>query len=68
MVLTPKQEKPTLTTETFPCDLDTTSIGLMATQPSPDVFKRVMDEMLTYRTGEGIILVRATHTFALTRI
>ena len=68
MVLTPKQEKPALTTATFPCDLDTTSIGLMTTQPSADVFKLVMDEMLTYRTGEGIILVRATHTLALARI
>ncbi|KZV70680.1 HAD-like protein [Peniophora sp. CONT] len=50
------REKPMLTTDTFPCDLDTTSIGLMVTQPAPDVFARVMDEMLTYRTDEGIVL------------
>lgn len=53
-----------LTTDAFPCDLDTTSIGLTVTQPAPEVFSRVMDEMLMYRTDEGIVLVRTTHTFA----
>ncbi|KAI0301025.1 HAD-like domain-containing protein [Multifurca ochricompacta] len=46
--------KPILTTDEFPADLDTTSIGLMVTQPDDHVFDSVMDEMLRHMTEDGI--------------
>ena len=50
-------EGPTLTTDEFPPDLDTTSIGLMVTQPDDHVFNSVMDEMLHYATSDRITMV-----------
>ena len=52
-----RAEKPILTTNEFPCDLDTTSIGLMTTHPAADVFTRVMNEMLQYRNEDDVVLV-----------
>ncbi|KAI9455354.1 HAD-like domain-containing protein [Lactarius psammicola] len=48
------REGPVLTTDEFPPDLDTTSIGLMITQPDDHVFDSVMDEMLQYTSEDGI--------------
>ncbi|KAI0267118.1 HAD-like domain-containing protein [Gloeopeniophorella convolvens] len=48
------QKKPTGTTDEFPADLDTTSIGLMVTQPDDHVFNSVMDEMLQFVTEDNI--------------
>ncbi|KAH9083343.1 HAD-like domain-containing protein [Lactarius deliciosus] len=48
------REGPILTTDEFPPDLDTTSIGLMVTQPDDHVFDSVMDEMLQYTSEDGI--------------
>ncbi|KAI0047754.1 HAD-like protein [Auriscalpium vulgare] len=48
------REQPTLTTEKFPCDLDTTSIGLVVTQPDDEVFNAVMDEMLQNLNADRI--------------
>ena len=51
-------EGPILTTDEFPPDLDTTSIGLVVTQPDDDhVFDSVMDEMLQYMTSDRITMV-----------
>jgi len=50
-------EKPILTTEHFPCDLDTTSIALTVTGRSKEVISSVMDEMLNYVDKDGIIQV-----------
>lgn len=47
---------PVLTSDTFPCDIDTTSIGLtVTTHVSLDTKMSVMDEMLTYVNEDGII-------------
>ncbi|EIN08974.1 HAD-like protein [Punctularia strigosozonata HHB-11173 SS5] len=44
------------TTAQFPCDLDTTSIGLTVAPHIDDATKRsVMDEMVTYLNKDGII-------------
>lgn len=44
------------TTEAFPCDLDSTSIGLTVTAHVDEVTKHsVLDEMLTYKNEDGII-------------
>ncbi|KAI9455353.1 HAD-like domain-containing protein [Lactarius psammicola] len=48
------RERPVLTTDEYPADLDTTSIGLMLTQPDDHVFDSVMDEMLQYTSEDGI--------------
>ncbi|KAH8996492.1 HAD-like domain-containing protein [Lactarius hatsudake] len=48
------RERPVLTTDEFPPDLDTTSVGLMVTQPDDHVFDSVMDEMLQYMTTDRI--------------
>ncbi|KAH9972460.1 hypothetical protein BGW80DRAFT_1252735 [Lactifluus volemus] len=46
---------PIFTTNTFPADMDTTSIGLTVTHPDDDhVVHSVMDEMLQYTTEDGI--------------
>ncbi len=50
-------EGPILTTDEFPPDLDTTSVGLMVTQPDDHVFDSVMDEMLQYTSEDGIATV-----------
>jgi hypothetical protein len=39
-------EHPMGTSDVFPCDLDTTSLGLTVFPPAPDVAHAVMDEML----------------------
>ncbi|PPR01294.1 hypothetical protein CVT24_006369 [Panaeolus cyanescens] len=52
-----------LTTEQFPNDLDTTSIGLTVSDHVDNATKhRVMDEMLKYRNSDGIIQVYFDHT------
>ncbi|KAH9034150.1 HAD-like domain-containing protein [Lactarius hengduanensis] len=50
------REGPVLTTDEFPPDLDTTSVGLMVTQPDDQVFDSVMDEMLQYTTTDRILM------------
>ncbi|KAJ7497338.1 HAD-like domain-containing protein [Mycena latifolia] len=52
--------KGTLTTEAFPFDLDTTSIGLTVMQRDKEVVTSVMDEMLQYMDSDGIVLVMTT--------
>jgi len=54
--------KPLLTTEAFPYDLDTTSLGLMATKREQAVIQSVMDEMLEYVNADGIIQTYFDHT------
>ena len=45
-----------LTTADFPCDLDTTSIGLTVSAHVDERTKNsVMDEMLTYRNKDNIM-------------
>ena len=51
-------EKPLFTTDEYPQDLDTTSVGLMITQPDDDVVHSVLDEMLQYMTKDGINMVK----------
>lgn len=53
--------QPVFTTDRFPADLDTTSIGLMVTQPDDHVVQSVLDEMLQYLTGDGITMVNSCH-------
>ncbi|KAF9650600.1 HAD-like protein [Thelephora ganbajun] len=55
------QGKPVLTTEVFPCDLDTTSIALTVTGRSKEVISSVMDEMLNYVDKDGIIQTYFDH-------
>lgn len=45
-----------MTTDQFPCDLDTTSIGLtVSSHVDFETKMSVMDEMLTYVNKDGII-------------
>lgn len=46
-----------LTSESFPFDLDTTSIGVTVMKRGPDVASSVMNEMLEYVNDDGIIQV-----------
>lgn len=46
-----------LTTEEFPFDLDTTSLGLTILKRDKDTANSVMDEMLEYVDPDGIIQV-----------
>ena len=50
-------EKPVFTTDDFPFDFDTTSIGLTVLKREGDAVKSVMDEMLQYCNEDGIFLV-----------
>jgi hypothetical protein len=49
--------KPLFTTEEFPYDLDTTSLGLTVTNADETTVFSVMDEMLEYVDADGIIQV-----------
>jgi HAD superfamily hydrolase (TIGR01509 family) len=51
------QGTPVLTTEEFPCDLDTTSLALTVTRQSTNVISSMMDEMLEYLDKDGIVQV-----------
>ncbi|KAK7057152.1 alpha-D-glucose-1-phosphate phosphatase YihX [Favolaschia claudopus] len=51
----------TLTTETFPFDLDTTSIGLTVMKRPRDIANSVMDEMLQYIDADGIVQTYFDH-------
>ncbi|KAG1749471.1 HAD-like domain-containing protein [Suillus lakei] len=51
------QGKPLLTTEEYPFDLDTTSLGLTLMGSPEDVAHSVMDDMLDYIDDDGIIQV-----------
>ncbi|KAJ7251471.1 Haloacid dehalogenase-like hydrolase-domain-containing protein [Mycena haematopus] len=53
--------KGTLTTETFPFDLDTTSLGLTVVKNDKEVASSVMDEMLQYIDSDGIVLTYFDH-------
>lgn len=56
-------EGPILTTDEFPPHLDTTSVGLMITQPDDHVFDSVMGEMLQCTSQDGITTVNGrSHT------
>jgi len=51
------QGKPILTTEAFPCDLDTTSLALTVTGRPKEVISSVLDQMLNYVDKDGIVQV-----------
>ena len=51
------QGEPVATTETYPCDLNTTSIALTVTGRPKEVISSVMDEMLNYIDKDGIVQV-----------
>lgn len=55
------RDQPLLTTEDFPFDLDTTSIGTLATRRDDGTANLVMDEMLQYRDEDGIIQTYFDH-------
>ncbi|OJA11699.1 hypothetical protein AZE42_02093 [Rhizopogon vesiculosus] len=55
------QGKPLLTTEEFPFDLDTTSLGLTVMNDHEDIVHSVMDEMLDYIDDDGIIQTYFDH-------
>lgn len=48
---------PQLTTEKFPNDLDTTSVALSVLPIDKKVVASVMDEMLEFRSADGIFMV-----------
>lgn len=47
-----------LTQTNFPNDMDTTSLGTTIMKRPADVANLVMDEMLLYRTADGLMQVR----------
>lgn len=55
-----------LTTEEFPFDLDTTSLGLTILKRSREIADSVMDEMLEYVDPDGII--QASFIYRLEKI
>lgn len=54
-----------LTTEEFPFDLDTTSLGLTIMKRDKEIAFSVMDEMLEYVDTDGIIQVCLIYPFPL---
>ncbi|KAI0029793.1 HAD-like domain-containing protein [Vararia minispora EC-137] len=55
------RNRPALTTAEFPCDMDTTSIGLTVLQCDSDIANLVMDEMLLYLDEDGIVQTYFDH-------
>ncbi|KAG7442323.1 HAD-like protein [Guyanagaster necrorhizus] len=51
-----------LTTTEFPCDLDTTSLGLTVIRAKEEVAASTMDEMLMYVNEDGIVQTYFDHT------
>ncbi|KAG8217264.1 HAD-like protein [Butyriboletus roseoflavus] len=50
------KSEPILTTDTFPCDLDTTSVACTVSDHfSPEVKNDIMNEILTFKNMDGII-------------
>ena len=54
-----------LTTEEFPFDLDTTSLGLTVLRRDKELASSVMDEMLDYVDTDGIIQVLASQMLSI---
>ena len=54
-----------LTTEEFPFDLDTTSLGLTVLRRDKEVASSVMDEMLEYVDTDGIIQVDVSNAVVI---
>ena len=52
--------EPFATTANYPDDLDTTSVALMQRRADPAVADSIMDEMLSLRSEDGIIMVSCT--------
>ncbi|KAK0460196.1 HAD-like domain-containing protein [Desarmillaria tabescens] len=50
-----------LTTDEFPCDLDTTSLGLTVVQARMKIATSIMDEMLNYVNEDGIVQTYFDH-------
>ncbi|KAK0185517.1 HAD-like domain-containing protein [Armillaria mellea] len=50
-----------LTTAQFPCDLDTTSLGLTVVRTRVNVAASIMDEMLNYINEDGIVQTYFDH-------
>jgi hypothetical protein len=48
---------PSLTTDTFPDDLDTTSLALSIVPTSSDIVNSVIDEIISRRDKDGIVPV-----------
>ncbi|KAF9894654.1 hypothetical protein FE257_006542 [Aspergillus nanangensis] len=46
---------PNLTTDTFPDDLDTTSLALSIVPPAPEIISSVMDEIVSRLNKDGIV-------------
>ncbi|KAJ7609737.1 Haloacid dehalogenase-like hydrolase-domain-containing protein [Mycena polygramma] len=56
------RENGTPTTESSPCDLDTTSIGLTVMKQDEAISNAVMDAMLQHVDADGIVLTYFDHT------
>ncbi|KAL2812696.1 hypothetical protein BJX63DRAFT_432398 [Aspergillus granulosus] len=53
---------PTLTTDTFPDDLDTTSLALSIVPPAPEIASSVMNEIVSRLNKDGIVPTYFDHT------
>ncbi|KAI0089935.1 HAD-like domain-containing protein [Irpex rosettiformis] len=53
--------KPVLTTTEYPNDIDTTSIAMTVLQHDKELIQRVMDEMLAFKSPDGIIEMYFDH-------
>lgn len=48
---------PVLTTDTYPDDLDTTTLALLKLDVTEDVKHKTMDDMLQYMNPDGLVYV-----------
>lgn len=53
----PDSDKPKYTTDTYPPDLDTTSLGMIAFPPDEATAHSILDDMLDYVDEDGNIQV-----------
>ncbi|KAK0461065.1 Haloacid dehalogenase-like hydrolase-domain-containing protein [Desarmillaria tabescens] len=56
------QGKGQLTTKDFPCDLDTTSLGLTVLKHDRELIESIIDETLNYMDSDGIIQTYYDHS------
>ena len=66
LLFTRKIGKGQLTSENYPCDLDTTSLAWTTLKKLDDnAIHAVMDEMLKYRNSDGILEVSSIMLFEI---
>lgn len=67
-VTEPVSGEPKYTSDAYPDDLDTTSLGLLTMPPDSEIVHSILDEMLDYIDEDGNVQVRCQRPSSQTTV